>query len=125
MKKYILQTVTFVAIVFIGVTFATHNFGPHADPTGDNVAEPINVGTFSQTKQGALTVNNGGAASSTGLWVPIGNLVIGTTTKTANIKILGSGNGIIFSDGSKVTGGPPNCTYLGWDNTTKKFICND
>jgi len=61
--------------------------GPTANPPANNTPTPLNESNTSQTKEGGLTLNTGGATN--GLIVQSGNVGIGTTSPGAKLEVNG------------------------------------
>ena len=102
MKIKIIQNIKSVILALIlvaGVSYvsaASTWSSPTAAAPGNNVDNPLNVGSAGQVKSGGLTLNTGGAA--TGLIVQNGNVGIGTATPTQKLDV----NGVINVRGNNI-----------------------
>ena len=102
--SYKLVSLTFsVLVLCFAVGFYVLGWTPPtAEPPGNNVDSPLNVGSDAQYKSGGLILNTGGADN--GLIIDKGNVGIGTTTPQAKLDVNGSiivtgGSGDINDDG--------------------------
>jgi len=88
---------TLVTVYAVSAT----GFPPPANPPSNNVSAPINVGTGTQSKAGALGVAGVFQSNSaTYLATASGNVGIGTTAPGAKLEVFGSGPGLYLNQAS-------------------------
>ena len=77
----------FVGAVVLSAFAATTWTAPTATPPGNNVDQPINVGSSPQIKLGSLDIVASGLAN--GLLVENGNVGVGTISPAAKLEVVG------------------------------------
>lgn len=120
MSKYkIISPIVIIAVLFSAASITTAWTGPTANPTGNNVPAPINVGASTQTKSGLL---NASGLNATSFFSYKGYLG-GATNPPALNKILVSldSNGIASWKSlqqivQEVCSAPGSCPFLGGDS---------
>lgn len=94
MKKFLktLGALTAAFAIALSVAFAVSAWTePTAQPPDGNIAAPINVGVFPQTKDGDLTITK--LLNTKGLWIGSGGGLVSTTTYSLQNSLLFGVNG--------------------------------